>query len=33
MSENMMTPSGLKARHGCMESSTAMSVVSERMLQ
>mmetsp|Transcript_733 Transcript_733/g.2381 ORF Transcript_733/g.2381 Transcript_733/m.2381 type:complete len:290 (+) Transcript_733:470-1339(+) len=31
MSLNMMTPSGLKARQGCMESSMAISGVSERI--
>jgi hypothetical protein len=31
MSEKKMTPSGLKALHGCSDSSIAMSGVSERM--
>jgi hypothetical protein len=30
MSENMMTPSGWKARHGCRDSSIAIEDVSER---
>ena len=33
MSLNMMTPSGLYARHGCMESSIAIYGVSERRAQ
>jgi hypothetical protein len=33
MSLNMMTPSGRKASHGCMESSMAISAVSDRSLK